>query len=79
MMAVIPALVALAVVYGRFTKSLTKQYQDALAKAAGLLVLVLVPVLYHSILRIYFFNIFLICVLWLQSAAGSVSCYIATI
>ena len=37
MMGVIPALVALAVFYGRYTKKLTKDYQDALARAAGIL------------------------------------------
>lgn len=35
MIAVVPALVGIAVMYGRFTKKLTKDYQDALAKAAG--------------------------------------------
>lgn len=35
MLAVVPALVILVVLYGNFTKKLTKQYQDALAKAAG--------------------------------------------
>jgi ABC-type multidrug transport system fused ATPase/permease subunit len=35
MMGIVPALVAVAVFYGRMTKKLTKDYQDALAKAAG--------------------------------------------
>jgi ABC-type multidrug transport system fused ATPase/permease subunit len=34
MMAVVPALMLIVVIYGRFTKKLTKQYQDALARAA---------------------------------------------
>lgn len=34
MMAVVPAIVLIVVVYGRFTKKLTKQLQDALAYAA---------------------------------------------
>lgn len=35
MMAVVPAIVGIAVFYGSFTRQLTKDYQDALAKAAG--------------------------------------------
>lgn len=34
MMAVIPALMVVVAIYGRFTKKLTKEYQDALAAAA---------------------------------------------
>mmetsp|Transcript_33085 Transcript_33085/g.55678 ORF Transcript_33085/g.55678 Transcript_33085/m.55678 type:complete len:725 (-) Transcript_33085:252-2426(-) len=34
MMAVVPALMVIVICYGSFTKKLTKQYQDALAKAA---------------------------------------------
>jgi ABC-type multidrug transport system fused ATPase/permease subunit len=34
MLAVVPVLVISAVIYGRFTKRLSKEYQDALAKAA---------------------------------------------
>lgn len=34
MMAVVPALMIVVILYGRFTRRLTKEYQDALAKAA---------------------------------------------
>lgn len=34
MMAVVPALMVVVILYGRFTKRLTKEYQDALASAA---------------------------------------------
>lgn len=34
MIAVVPALLIIIIIYGRFTKRLTQEYQDALAKAA---------------------------------------------
>ena len=36
MLAVVPLLVILAIVYGRYTKKLTKQYQDSLAASADI-------------------------------------------
>jgi ABC-type multidrug transport system fused ATPase/permease subunit len=35
MMGVVPVIVIIAIIYGRFTKRVTKEYQDSLAKANG--------------------------------------------